>query len=222
MPSVLYTNPLVPAQTLGEFIAYAKAHPGKLSYASPSVGTTPHLAVERLKQLTGIDLVHIPYRGAPPAMQALIVNDVQLYLVGWGVGRSHVEAGRSGRWRSPPWNGSQPFPSPPLSKAACRTTSPRIGGASPHHRAFLRQCWTRSIAACSRPWPITPSNSDSMIRASRPAAIRRKSPWKPRKQNPEHGRRPSAAVISRSISNRFSTADLIPIKAGAKRQFPTL
>src|ERR1700730_15207400 len=94
IPSVLFTNPLVPAKTLGEFIAYAKANPGKLSYASPSVGTTPHLAVERLQQLAGMELVHVPYRGAPPAMQALIANDVQLYLVGWGVGRSHVEAGR--------------------------------------------------------------------------------------------------------------------------------
>jgi tripartite-type tricarboxylate transporter receptor subunit TctC len=94
VPSVLFTSSLVPAKTLGELIAYAKANPGKLSYASPSVGTTPHLAVERLKQSTGIELVHIPYRGAPPAMQALIANDVQLYLVGWGVGRSHVEAGR--------------------------------------------------------------------------------------------------------------------------------
>src|SRR5262249_42334692 len=84
----------VPAKVLSEFVAYAKANPGKLSYASPSVGTTPHLAVERLKQLTGIELVHIPYRGAPPAMQALIANEVQLYLAGWGVGRSQVEAGR--------------------------------------------------------------------------------------------------------------------------------
>ncbi len=94
IPSVLYTNPKVPAKTLGEFIAYAKANAGKLSYASPSVGTTPHLAVERLKQLTGIELVHIPYRGAPPALQAIIANDVQLYLAGWGVGRAQVEAGR--------------------------------------------------------------------------------------------------------------------------------
>ena len=94
VPAVIFTNPLLPAKTLGDFIAYANANPGKLSYASPSVGTTPHLAVERLKQLTGIELLHIPYRGAPPAMQALIANEVQLYLVGWGVGRSHAEAGR--------------------------------------------------------------------------------------------------------------------------------
>jgi tripartite-type tricarboxylate transporter receptor subunit TctC len=56
VPSVLFTNVSVPAKTLGEFITHARADPGKLSYASPSVGTTPHLAVERLKQLTGIEL----------------------------------------------------------------------------------------------------------------------------------------------------------------------
>jgi tripartite-type tricarboxylate transporter receptor subunit TctC len=94
VPSVMYMNPSVPVKTLGEFVAYAKANPGKLSYASPSLGSTPHLSVERLKQLTGIDLVHVPYRGAPPAMQALVTNDVQLYLAGWGVGRAFVESGK--------------------------------------------------------------------------------------------------------------------------------
>jgi tripartite-type tricarboxylate transporter receptor subunit TctC len=94
VPSVLYASNAVPGTTLSEFIAYAKANPGKLSYASPSVGTTPHLAVELLKQRTGIELVHVPYRGAPPAMQALLANEVQLYLAGWGVGRGNVEAGR--------------------------------------------------------------------------------------------------------------------------------
>jgi tripartite-type tricarboxylate transporter receptor subunit TctC len=95
VPSVMYMNPSVPVKTLGEFVAYAKANPGKLSYSSPSVGTTPHLAVERLKQLTGIEIVHVPYRGAPPAMQALITGDVQLYLAGWGVGRAFVESGKA-------------------------------------------------------------------------------------------------------------------------------
>lgn len=95
VPSVMYMNPSVPVKTLGEFVAYAKANPGKLSYSSPSVGTTPHLAVERLKQLTGIELVHVPYRGAPPAMQALITNDVQLYLAGWGVGRAFVQSDKA-------------------------------------------------------------------------------------------------------------------------------
>jgi tripartite-type tricarboxylate transporter receptor subunit TctC len=94
VPSVMYMNPSVPVKTLGEFVAYAKANRGKLSYSSPSVGTTPHLAVERLKQMTGIELVHVPYRGAPPAMQAVITGEVQLYLAGWGVGRAFVETGK--------------------------------------------------------------------------------------------------------------------------------
>lgn len=93
VPSVLYASLSAPP-TLAEFIARAKANPGKFSYASPSVGTTPHLAVERLKQLAGIDLVHVPYRGAPPAMQALMADEVQLYLAGWGVGKAQVEARR--------------------------------------------------------------------------------------------------------------------------------
>ena len=94
VPSVLYTNANGPAKTLAEFIAHAKTNPGKLSYASPSVGTTPHLSVERLKQLTGIELLHVPYRGASPAMQAVIANEVNLYLAGWGVGKGLVESGR--------------------------------------------------------------------------------------------------------------------------------
>ena len=93
VPSVLYASLSAPA-TLAAFVAAAKANPGKFSYASPSVGTTPHIAVERLKQMTGIDLVHIPYRGAPPAMQALMANEVELYLAGCGVGRNQVEAGK--------------------------------------------------------------------------------------------------------------------------------
>jgi tripartite-type tricarboxylate transporter receptor subunit TctC len=93
VPSVLYSNPMVPAKTLSEFIEHARRNPGKLNYGSPSFGTTPHLSVERLKQLTGIDLVHIPYRGAQPALQALLTNDIQLYLGGVTLGRGHLEAG---------------------------------------------------------------------------------------------------------------------------------
>lgn len=94
VPSVLYVSAATPAATLGEFVAYARSNPGELSYGSPGTGTTPHLAVERLKQITGAELVHVSYRGALPAMQALLANEVQPYLAGWGVGRAHVEAGK--------------------------------------------------------------------------------------------------------------------------------
>ncbi|MDH7798282.1 MULTISPECIES: tripartite tricarboxylate transporter substrate binding protein [unclassified Beijerinckia] len=94
VPSVIYANPSLPIQTFGDFIAYAKANPGKLNYASPGVGTTPHLAVERLKQVTGIDIAHVPYRGGPEALQGVVQNDVQLLLGGWGTGRALVQAGQ--------------------------------------------------------------------------------------------------------------------------------
>jgi tripartite-type tricarboxylate transporter receptor subunit TctC len=75
-PFVLVANPGLPAMTMVEFIAYAKANPGKVNMASPGNGTTPHLCGELLKMMTGIDLVHVPYRGS--YMPDLIGGQVQL------------------------------------------------------------------------------------------------------------------------------------------------
>ena len=75
-PFVLVANPGLPAMTMVEFIAYAKANPGKVNMASPGNGTTPHLCGELLKMMTGIDLVHVPYRGS--YMPDLIGRQVQL------------------------------------------------------------------------------------------------------------------------------------------------
>jgi tripartite-type tricarboxylate transporter receptor subunit TctC len=82
IPLVLFSNPQVPARTLQEFIAYAKANPGKVSYGVPSLGTVNHLMMERLKQTTGVDLTCIPYRGSPPALLALMKNEVQVFPIG--------------------------------------------------------------------------------------------------------------------------------------------
>jgi tripartite-type tricarboxylate transporter receptor subunit TctC len=62
--NVLVVNPAVPAHTVPEFIAYLKANPGKINYASPGVGTLPHVAGELFRALTGVDIVHVPYRNA--------------------------------------------------------------------------------------------------------------------------------------------------------------
>lgn len=77
---VLGAGNAVPASNLRELITYARANPGKLNYASPGFGTTPHLAAEMLKKAAGIDLVHVPYKGASPAVQALAAGDVQLFF----------------------------------------------------------------------------------------------------------------------------------------------
>jgi len=63
IPLVLFSNPKMPARTLQEFIVYTKANPGKVSYGVPSLGTVNHLMMERLKQITGMDMTCIPYRG---------------------------------------------------------------------------------------------------------------------------------------------------------------
>jgi len=77
-PSVLEVNPSVPAKTVPEFIAYAKANPGKLTMASSGIGTPSHVFGELFKFMTGVNLVHVPYRGAAPALADLLAGQVQV------------------------------------------------------------------------------------------------------------------------------------------------
>ena len=77
VPQIMEVNPSVPVKTVVEFITYAKANPGKLNYASAGVGTAQHLCGELFKMLTGVDMVHVPYRGGAPAVADLIAGQVQ-------------------------------------------------------------------------------------------------------------------------------------------------
>ena len=92
-PYILVVNPSVPAKTVPEFIAYAKANPGKISMASPGNGTGPHLAGELFKRMAGIDMPHIPYRGEGPAMNDLLGGQVQV-LFATPVAAEHIKAGK--------------------------------------------------------------------------------------------------------------------------------
>lgn len=74
MPNILIVGPRVPSKNIGEFIAYAKAHPGKLNYGSQGVGSTPHLTGAMLALAAGIDIVHIPYKGFPPILTDLMAS----------------------------------------------------------------------------------------------------------------------------------------------------
>jgi tripartite-type tricarboxylate transporter receptor subunit TctC len=95
-PMVLEVHPSVPAKTLSELIAYAKANPGKLSYASGGVGTTAHLLTELLKLRAGLDITHIPYQGGAPAVADLMGGHVNLYF---DVLPTAIPASRDGRVR---------------------------------------------------------------------------------------------------------------------------
>src|SRR4051812_20945047 len=77
-PSVMVVHPSIPANTVAEFVAYAKANPGKINMGTPGVGTTGHMAGELFKAMAGIDLVHVPYRGSAPAVTDLIGGQVQV------------------------------------------------------------------------------------------------------------------------------------------------
>lgn len=83
-PEVILMNPKLPVNTFQELVAYGKANPGKLNYASFGVGGTPHLAFEWLKHEGKLDITHIPYAGSPPAMQALMAGQVDLVFVSVG------------------------------------------------------------------------------------------------------------------------------------------
>ena len=91
---LLLANPAVPANTVKELIAYAKANPGKLNYASYGNGSQPHLAMEMLKSQAGIDIVHVPYKGIPQAVPAALAGEVQLTFSGAASSQAHIKAGR--------------------------------------------------------------------------------------------------------------------------------
>lgn len=93
-PQVIVVNPAkVEARTLAEFIAYAKAHPNQINYASAGVGTTHHLAAELFKILTQTELNHVPYRGAGPAMQDLVAGHVHVMFDGLGSSANQIQSG---------------------------------------------------------------------------------------------------------------------------------
>jgi tripartite-type tricarboxylate transporter receptor subunit TctC len=77
----MVVNPSVPAKTVSEFIAYAKANPGKINMASSGVGSSPHIVGELFKQMTGVNMVHVPYRGGGPAITDLIAGQVQVMFM---------------------------------------------------------------------------------------------------------------------------------------------
>src|SRR5262245_57967078 len=93
-PSVLVVNPSVPARTLSEFIAYAKANPGRLKMASAGNGTPPHIAGELLKLAAGVDMLHVPYRGGGPAFVDLVGGQAHLFIGSVPLSIEHIRAGR--------------------------------------------------------------------------------------------------------------------------------
>jgi tripartite-type tricarboxylate transporter receptor subunit TctC len=92
--NVMEVHPSLPVKTVPEFIAYAKANPGKINYASAGSGTSQHMAGELFKMMAGVEMVHVPYRGAAPALTDLLAGQVQIMFDNMTSSVEHVRAGR--------------------------------------------------------------------------------------------------------------------------------
>jgi tripartite-type tricarboxylate transporter receptor subunit TctC len=93
-PAVVIANPAVPGRTLAGMIAYAKAHPGSIKYGSSGVGTPVHLAGELMQQMTGAQMVHVPYKGIAPAMTAILAGDIQISFATPLSALGHLKSGK--------------------------------------------------------------------------------------------------------------------------------
>lgn len=93
-PWVIAVHPSVPASTFQELVAYAKANPGKLSYGSFGLGSSAHISVDYLKHLLGIEIVHVPYKGAAPAVTDLLSGRIQMMMVTPLLVEPHARAGK--------------------------------------------------------------------------------------------------------------------------------
>jgi tripartite-type tricarboxylate transporter receptor subunit TctC len=94
VPQVMEVNPSFPAKTVPEFIAHAKAHPGKLNFGSAGTGSALHVAGELFKMMAGVDLVHVPYRGGAPALTDLLGGQVQVMFDNIPSSIEHIRAGK--------------------------------------------------------------------------------------------------------------------------------
>lgn len=91
---VIGANPAVKGANLKEFVEYARTQPGKLNYASTGLGSLNHLAAEELKRRAGIDVVHVPYKGGGPVIQAILANESQYTFLSYAAQKSHIQAGK--------------------------------------------------------------------------------------------------------------------------------
>ena len=94
VPAFIYLGTQVPASNYAQFAQYARKQAGKLNYGSPGMGTTPHLSGYLLSKAMGANMTHIAYRGSAPGVQALIANEIQLYIGGYSIGAAYMPQGK--------------------------------------------------------------------------------------------------------------------------------
>jgi tripartite-type tricarboxylate transporter receptor subunit TctC len=145
VPNVMTVTKNFPAKTVAEFIDYAKKNPGKINMASSGAGTSVHLSGELFKFMTGIDMKHVPYKGAGPAINDLIGGQVDVLFDNMPSIIGHIRGERCARWPSRARSARRPWTCP-RSPRRYRATRPAPGSASRCPRARRAPSWTASTA----------------------------------------------------------------------------
>ena len=175
--NVLVVHPDVPAKNLQELIALARAKPGSLNYASAGAGSSPHMSMELLKHMTGIDLQHVPFRGTGPAMTEVLAGRIAALFSNMLTAKPLIEAGSCAPSRSPGRSASRRCPTcRPSPSPACRAIRRCNGTACSRRRARrsrpsssfrLRSRKRCACRMCASGWPRTaPSRSAAHRRIS--------------------------------------------------------
>lgn len=148
LPVILTIVSTVPARTVNEFIAYAKANPGKLSYASAGVGSPQHLLAELFLSMSGTEMVHVPYKGGIAPLNAMMAGEVHMTLISMGTALPFVKAGKV---RALAVGGRKRHPS--------MTDLPTVDESVPGYEAVF---WYGLVAAAGTPAPIISKLSDEL------------------------------------------------------------
>jgi tripartite-type tricarboxylate transporter receptor subunit TctC len=158
VPNMLIAHPSVPVKDVGELISYARSHPGKVAFASMGSGTTGHLAGELFKQMTGADLLHVPYKGSAPALQDLVGGQVQLMFDNMPTA---LKLAQSGKVRGLALTSLQPHPLAP--------GVPTLDAAG--LKGFDVTAWFGFAAPAATPKPVIERLNAEMVKALRDAAV---------------------------------------------------
>ena len=160
--NVIAVHPSVPVNNLKEFIAYAKTNPGKLNYASQGNGSVSHIGTEIFKQTTGIDMVHVPYKGSGPAIQDVLAGQVQVFISTPPSLMQHVQ---SGKLKGLAVTGKNRHPGMPNVPTTAEAGLP----------SFQLESWVALYAPAGTPAPVITKLTDSVKQSLAMPEIRDRS-----------------------------------------------
>jgi len=146
---MLAVNPKVPANTLAELIAYAKANPGKLNYGSSGAGSAPHLAAELFKSMAGVNMIHVPFKGSSESMNATLAGTVDMTFFAFS---SALPNAKAGKLRGLAVGGTKRNPALP--------NAPSISEALP---GYIATSWTALVAPPGTPAAVAQKLQQAMV-----------------------------------------------------------